>query len=189
MSEAKYEIEGARLNALLAAVSNERDIDAFEALYKYFTPKLRSYMLKLTKDQNVADELTQETFVAIWRKAAQFDPVRGHAATWIFTIARNLRIDAFRRGPRPDFDVNDPALVPAQPEAADIGYKRNHDAARLKNAIETLSQEQIDTVKMFYFEDMTHATIATKMNVPLGTVKSRIRMACQKLRYILGEDT
>jgi RNA polymerase sigma-70 factor (ECF subfamily) len=170
----------------MARVSVHRDIDAFEALYRHFTPKVRSYMRKVTKDAAWADELAQEALAMVWRKADQFDPVRGQASTWIFTIARNLRIDALRRGPRPDFDGDDPTLAPAGIEPADVGYQRAQEAEQVRNAIDGLNADQMQVLKMSYFEDMTHAAIATALNIPLGTVKSRIRMACEKLRVSLG---
>jgi RNA polymerase sigma-70 factor (ECF subfamily) len=174
------------INALMARVAVLRDIDAFEILYRHFTPKVRSYMQKVTKDVAAADELTQEALTIVWRKADQFDPDRGRASTWIFTIARNLRIDALRRGPRPDFDEEDPMLAPERIEPADIGYQRAQEAEQVRNAINGLNAEQMQVLKMSYFEDMTHVAIATALNIPLGTVKSRIRMACEKLRASLG---
>jgi RNA polymerase sigma-70 factor (ECF subfamily) len=174
------------INALMARVAVHRDIDAFEILYRHFTPKVRSYMQKVTKDVAAADELTQEALTIVWRKADQFDPDRGRASTWIFTIARNLRIDALRRGPRPDFDEEDPMLAPERIEPADIGYQRAQEAEQVRNAINGLNAEQMQVLKMSYFEDMTHVAIATALNIPLGTVKSRIRMACEKLRASLG---
>lgn len=174
------------INALMARVAVHRDIDAFETLYRHFTPKVRSYMQKVTKDAASADELTQEALAVVWRKADQFNPERGQASTWIFTIARNLRIDALRRGPRPDFDEEDPTLAPEPIEPADVGFQRIQEAEQVRNAIGGLNAEQMQVLKMSYFEDMTHAAIATALNLPLGTVKSRIRMACEKLRASLG---
>lgn len=174
------------INALMARVAEHRDIDAFEVLYRHFTPKVRSYMQKATKEAAWADELAQEALAVVWRKADQFDPQRGQASTWIFTIARNLRIDALRRGPRPDFDEADPTLSPEPIEPADIGYQRTQEAEEVRNAMNRLNPDQMQVLKMAYFEDMTQAAIAKALNIPLGTVKSRIRMACEKLRVSLG---
>lgn len=174
------------INQLMARIATHRDIDAFESLYRYFRPKVRSYMLKVTKDVAAADELTQEALATVWMKAAQFKPDLGQASTWIFTIARNLRIDALRRGPRPDFDDEDPMLAPEPIEPADVGYQRVQEAEQVRNAIKHLKPEQIQVLEMSYFEDMTHSAIAETLNIPLGTVKSRIRMACERLRLSLG---
>ena len=174
------------INALMARVAVHRDIGAFETLYRFFYPRVRSYMRKATKDAAAAEELTQEALTIVWRKASQFDSQRGQASTWIFTIARNLRIDALRRGPRPDFDESDPSLAPDGVEPADIGYQRAQEAEQVRDAINRLNPDQMQVLKMAYFDDMTQAAIAQKLNIPLGTVKSRIRMACERLRVSLG---
>ena len=97
------------ISALLAAVRDNGDIDAFETVFRHFAPRIRAYMLRLVKDARLAEELVQETMMTVWRKAALFDPAKGNAGTWVFTIARNLRIDSYRRAKRPDFDPDDPA--------------------------------------------------------------------------------
>lgn len=174
--------------ALLDAVSLRRDVDAFEALFRYFAPRVKAYMARQLRDAQAAEELMQETMMAVWNKASQFDPARGNVSAWVFTIARNLRIDAYRKDRRPQFDASDPAFVPDDAPAADIGLEERQDAERLHRAMAGLPQEQFDLLKRSFFDDASHSAIAQQLNIPIGTVKSRIRLAFAKLRSALGEE-
>lgn len=177
-----------RINQLMAAVAQRQDVEAYEALYKHFVPKVRSYMFKIGADRVLAEEMAQEAMLSVWRKANQFDPDRGAASTWIYTIARNIRIDALRRGPRPDFDPNDPAFVPGDTPSADVSFDREQDAERLREAMASLKADEIKALRMSFFDDMAHPAIATTLGIPIGTVKSRIRNACLKLRTKLKDE-
>lgn len=189
MEEEQEKSDAARINTLMAAVAKSRDVEAFEAVYSHFSPRVRSYMVRLTKGNRVlAEELTQETMMKVWHKAELFDPSKAQASTWIFTIARNRMIDAMRRGARAEFDVNDPAFVPDQIEAADAAIERRQDAQRLQQAMVTLKGKYIEVLRMSFFDGLTHPIIAQKLDLPLGTVKSRIRLACEKLRMALQEN-
>lgn len=180
-------LDQGEINRLMACVARDRDVQAFEALYRYFFPKVRAYMLRVAKDHSTADELAQEAMAAVWRKAHLFDPSRGQASTWIFRIARNLRIDALRRGPRPDFDIDDPTLLPEPVDHADADYLRRESAEAVRSEITNLKADQLQVLKMSYFDEMPHSAIATALGIPIGTVKSRIRMACERLRASLRE--
>ncbi|WP_244489831.1 MULTISPECIES: sigma-70 family RNA polymerase sigma factor [unclassified Rhizobium] len=171
----------------MAAVAERQDVDAYQLLYKHFVPKVRAYMSKIGSDRAFADEMAQEAMLTVWRKARLFDPGRGQASTWIYTIARNVRIDALRRGPRPTFDPNDPAFVPEDELGADVAFERQQDADRLRVAMASLKPDEIKTLRLSFFEDMAHPAIAAALDIPIGTVKSRIRNACLKLRAILKD--
>jgi len=173
--------------ALLAAVGRDRDVAAFEVLFRYYGPRVRSYMARLARDNQAAEELMQETMMAVWNKADQFDPARGNVSTWIFTIARNLRVDAFRKARRPDFDPNDPAFVPDDSPPADVELDERQEANRLYVAMAVLPLEQRELIKRAFFDDVSHSVIAADLGLPLGTVKSRIRLAFGKLRAALGD--
>lgn len=173
--------------ALLAAVGRDRDVAAFEILFRYYGPRVRSYMARLARDGQAAEELMQETMMAVWNKADQFDPARGNVSTWIFTIARNLRVDAFRKARRPDFDPNDPAFVPDDSPPADVELDERQEANRLYLAMAVLPLEQRELIKRAFFDDVSHSVIAADLGLPLGTVKSRIRLAFGKLRAALGD--
>lgn len=174
-------------NAALCSVA-ERDREAFAALFAHFAPRLKSYILRLGSSDSQAEELAQEAMVTVWRKADRYDPERAAASTWIFTIARNLRIDAFRRGNHPELDPEDPALVPDAPPAADAEVARKQDAERVRAALAELPEEQREVVRMSFFDDLTHTEISDALNIPLGTVKSRIRLAFARIRTSLDDE-
>jgi len=178
---------GAALTALLCAIGEKQDRQAFAELFAHFAPRLKSYIIRLGSDAGAAEELTQETMVLVWRKASQFDPAKASASTWIFTIARNARIDAFRREKRPEYDPEDPALVPDALEAPDEPISREQSAAQLANAMQRLSEPERAVLHLSFFEDLSHGMIAERLGIPLGTVKSRMRLAFGKLRAALSE--
>lgn len=179
-------VDALESNRLLTAVAEHRDVDAFEMLYNQFMPKIRAYMSKIGGKGVSADELAQEAMFKVWSKAKLFDPDRGHASTWIFTIARNVRIDALRRGPRPDFDPNDPAFLPDEEQSADAAIEHQQEGERLRAAMALLRPDEVKALRLSFFEDMTHPEIAATLGIPIGTVKSRIRNACLKLRALLN---
>lgn len=176
------------LGALLCAVGSQRDLVAYETLFRHFAPRVKAYMARKGGNGQLAEELMQETMIAVWNKADRFDPSKGAVSTWIFTIARNLRIDAYRREKRPDFDPNDPAFVPDEPPSADAELDATQASEQLHLAIATLPDEQAALLKLSYFEDQSHSAIASSLNLPLGTVKSRLRLAFDKLRAALAQS-
>ena len=170
------------LSELLVAVRDRQDREAFSALFRHFAPRVKSYLMRFGDDRGKVEEVLQETFAAVWTKARLYDPSRAAASTWIFTIARNRRIDAFRRDRRPEFDPNDPAFVPEpEPEGADRVTARER-SEYLKQAMEELSDEQREVLRLSFFEEHSHDAIATRLGLPVGTVKSRIRLAYGHLR-------
>lgn len=183
-SKTVTELSPAECADLLARVGRRRDIEAFETLFRHYGPRVRAFMAMKTRDMQMAEELMQETMAAVWNKAVQFDPERGQASAWIFTIARNLRIDAFRRK-RPVFDESDPAFVQDDAPAADLQLEAQQEADLLREAMESLPAEQLDVLKRAFFDEASHSAIAEDMGLPLGTVKSRIRLAFDKLRTTL----
>ena len=187
MGDTEKDLTKDEMSVLLAAVGTDRDIEAFETLFRYFGPRVKAYMARVARDGQVAEELMQETMIAVWNKAAQFDPSRGTVSTWIFTIARNLRIDAYRKDRRPDFDPNDPAFVPEDVPPADTVFEELQEASRLRRAMEGLPEDQLELLRLSFFNDRSHSAIAEQLNIPLGTVKSRIRLAFAKLRAVLEE--
>lgn len=175
------------MSELLARIGRRRDVADFELLFRHFAPRVKAYMAR-TGSPGVAEELMQETMVAVWNKAAMYDPGKGAAATWIFAIARNLRIDAYRREKHPEFDENDPALQPAAGPAADSSLESEQQATAIREALATLPADQAEVLRLAYFEDNSQSAIATALDLPLGTVKSRMRLAFVKLRAVLGRS-
>jgi len=180
------QMKGPDWGEVLSAVA-VHDKASFATLFRHFAPRVKSYMLRLGSDDSQAEELAQETMAMVWRKAGQYDPARAAASTWIFTIARNLRIDAFRRANRPELDPEDPALVPDAPPQGDAVVERKQNAERVRAALAALPDEQRQVLHMSFFDDKTHSEIAAALDLPLGTVKSRIRLAFGRVKASIGE--
>lgn len=169
---------------LLSAVGSQKDLIAYEKLFRHFGPRVKAYMARVSRDPHLSEELMQETMIAVWNKADKFDPARGEVSTWIFTIARNLRIDALRREKRPQFDPDDPAFA-KENTLTDDALNVQQSVDRLQRAIEALPPEQADLVRASFFDDESQSAIAERLKLPLGTVKSRMRLAFEKLRAAL----
>lgn len=172
---------------LLIAIGRDRDRSAFVNLFQIFAPRIKSYVMGLGLSQAAADDLVQDIMLTIWRRAEQYDPAKAAASTWIFTIARNRRIDFFRRENRPEFDPNDPMLVREPEPAADSELAIRQESEILRQAVATLPEEQAELLRLAFFEDLSHSHIAAKLSLPLGTVKSRLRLALGKLRVLLKD--
>ena len=184
-NSAGKDMASADTSAQIVAIAARQDLAAFESLFRDFGPRIRAYLLKLTRDGQAAEDLMQETMLAIWRKAGQFDPGRGQASAWIFTIARNIWIDAWRKQKRPAFDPDDPALAPEpEPDAPEM-LERMQSGAALHAALKTLPPEQVDLIRLSFFDEASHSTIAARTGLPIVTVKSRIRLAFGRLRAAL----
>jgi RNA polymerase sigma-70 factor (ECF subfamily) len=166
----------------IAAIALRCDRAAFAALFGFYAPRIKGFLVRTGTPAETAEELTQEAMLSVWRKAAQFDASRASVSTWIYTIARNVRIDRLRheRGASAEalYDVlrgDDPD----QPDDLLQGAER-HD--RIRAAMDELPDEQKTVVHMSFFEDKPHGDIARILGIPLGTVKSRLRLALAKLR-------
>ena len=179
----KAEIE--RLNDLMVRVARDRDRLAFIALFGHFAPRLKSFLSRAGMETGAAEETVQDVMVQVWHRAELFDPMRASAGTWIFAIARNRRIDRLRRERRPAFDPDDPALVPDD-DGAEATLLAEEREVALHRAIGELPPEQADLLRMAYFEDKAHSAIAAERQLPLGTVKSRLRLALARLRRHMG---
>ncbi len=177
----------ADFSGMIVAIAATADRESFARLYRHFAPRVRGYLGKLGTSPNLAEDITQETMLAVWRKAASFDPSRAGASTWIFTIARNLRIDHGRRNARPIEQRIDPSDVPETPSPPDALMMSSESGQRVQQAIRALPPEQAEIVKLFYFNEMPHSEIAAVLKLPLGTVKSRVRLALGRLRGVLDD--
>jgi len=180
------EIQGSvTFEDLLVAVGATRNRDAFIRVFEHFAPRVKSFLMKGGLTQELADELAQETMLTVWRKAASYDPRQAAASTWIYTIARNKRIDYLRKAARPEPDANDPLLTP-DTILQDEALGRLEQERALSEAIRQLPEEQARLIRKSFFEEKNHAEIAAETGIPLGTVKSRIRLGLQRLRRNLG---
>jgi len=176
---------------LIGRVASHGDRDAFTALFEHFAPRIKGFLLRTGCSVEEAEDVAQSTMIAVWRKADQFHPATTGAAGWIFTIARNLRIDSARRAARDGRLGQDVNLEyePDPGEPVDSVMSRAQDAARINAAVEKLSADQSRVIRMSFIEERPHPEIAAALGIPLGTVKSRIRLAMSRLRDLMDEET
>jgi RNA polymerase sigma-70 factor (ECF subfamily) len=179
--------DSAELEALIRAIAERRDRTAFGILFDRFAPRLKGFLLKYGTPESQADDLIQEVMLKVWRNASQFDPARGKATTWLFTITRNLRIDYLRKEIRPELDPEDPLLTPDPDRPADEQVQTRQTADRIAKAVSVLPDNQAEILRLSFFEELSHSEIADRLGLPLGTVKSRIRLTFGKLRHALSE--
>lgn len=171
--------------SLIVAVAEHKDQEAFKVLFEHFAPRVKTFMVRSGATSSQAEELAQETLLMVWRKANLFNAARAGATAWIFTIARNLRIDGLRRVGRETnaiFNMDEPGEDSEQPDEAYISVERDE---RVRSAIALLSEEQRRVVQLSFIEDKAHPEIARELNIPLGTVKSRMRLAMKRMREVL----
>jgi RNA polymerase sigma factor (sigma-70 family) len=158
-------------------------------LFEHFAPRVKGFLVKTGMNADAAEEIAQNTLLTVWRKAAQFDPASAGAAAWIFTIARNLRIDSARQAARQAKAAvsADRDETPEVAESPETMMTRRDDASRVAAALLRLSEEQSTVVRMSFIEERPHGEIAESLGIPLGTVKSRIRLAMARLRDFLDD--
>lgn len=173
---------------LLSRIVADRSDAAFRDLFEAYGPRLRTFMMKQGADAHVAEELAHETLVTVWRKAGMYDASKGSATTWIYTIARNLRIDHLRRR-RVWQELTDEhvSALPSEDSPADEVVSERQRQVRVQAVIKDLPPEQVEVVMLAFVEGLAHGDIAERLSLPLGTVKSRIRLAYQKLRLALED--
>ncbi len=175
------------LAAWVQAVALRADREAFARLFTHLAPRVKTFLMRGGADESQAEDLAQEALLVVWRKAAMFDAQQAGVSTWVFTIARNLRVDRLRRQGLPTLPSDD-ALLDAVPDEAPPPDERLHamrQEARVRAALRTLPAEQARVLQMSYFDDQPHASIASALGIPLGTVKSRMRLAVAHLRRAL----
>ncbi len=176
-----------RHSDLIEAVARRRDRAAFAELFHHFAPRLKAFGMRSGGNAEMAEEMAQEAMISVWRRAETFDRSRAAASTWIFTIARNKRIDMIRRTARPKLDAEDFLLINpgAGSESADSAAIAGQSQAQIRELLARLPADQKLVLEKAFFEDKTHNVIAEELNLPLGTVKSRIRLALSRLRVAL----
>ena len=167
---------------LIEKIAESQDRDAFAALFAHFAPRLKGYLLRLGASDGQAEEVLQEALLTVWRKAHLFDRKKAAASTWIFTIARNRRIDILRKKKFPEIDAEDPSLVPDAPRPPDEEVIEAREGEAVRVALEKLPEEQRELVRLAFYNGWSHSKIAADTNLPLGTVKSRLRLAFSRLR-------
>lgn len=174
-------------SARIVSIAKHGDKSAFADLFGFYAPRIKGFFMRGGMGPGQAEDLAQETMLMVWRKAALFDPLKASASTWIFTIARNLRVDAIRRERYPAQYLLEDHNPEQEPSPSD-GLLKAEGEERIRFAIKSLSPEQMSVIQLHYFDDKPHSEIARSLNLPLGTVKSRLRLAMQHLRDLMGED-
>ncbi len=176
------------MNDLLQRIARDRDPQAFQDLFRLYGPRIKAVMMRQGADGAAAEDIAQEALFTVWRKAHLFAAQKGGAATWIYTIARNLRIDRLRRqAPYQELpeEMNE---VASDEDLPDEALNRNQQRERIRKVLETLPPEQYEVVHLSYIEGLSHAEIAGVLGAPIGTVKSRMRLAYEKIRDGVGEE-
>jgi len=168
---------------LIRKIEINKDVSAFEEIFNHFAPRVKAFLMKSGADPQMAEECTQEVLATVWRKAHLFDPSRASASTWIFTIARNKKIDAIRKQNRPEPEQ----LYPEQDYEPDqeAVVELQQETERLVTALGELPEKQRVLVEKAYLGELSHSEIAEITGLPLGTIKSRIRLALEKLRHAM----
>ncbi len=165
-------------------IRDAEDEQAFSELFEHFAPRVKAFLMRSGTPEAAAEDCAQDVMATLWRKAHLFDPSRASVATWVFTIARNRRIDVVRRERRPE-----PEDLPWGPEhepsPADV-VAMQQESERLGQAIAALPEPQRDLIRRAYFGDLSHSEIAAETGLPLGTIKSRIRLALERLRRAMA---
>lgn len=173
---------------LVLRVARARDRAAFVILFRHFAPRVKSYLLRHGASDGQAEEATQEAMATLWHRAPLYDPAKAAVSTWIFTIARNKQLDALRRRKRPEPEML-PEIHPAaeaQAEDSEVLLGLAQESDLLRDALEKLPPKQKAMIEKAYFGDLTHAEISQDTNLPLGTIKSRIRLGLERLRHEIG---
>jgi RNA polymerase sigma-70 factor (ECF subfamily) len=171
----------------MEAIATQRSRAAFADLFSYFAPRVKSFMLRLGASDSEAEELAQDAMITVWQKAGLYDSRQASVSTWIFRIARNRRIDLQRRQNRPELPADDPMLMPPDIEMPDQILSRGQTEELVRERLARLSPDQKVLIQAAFYDGLSHSEIAKAFNLPLGTVKSRIRLAFLRLKGELTE--
>ena len=174
----------------LVAIGKDRDEQAFALIFEYYAGRIKSFLMGKGMNEDTADELTQEIMLTVWRRAESYDPKKAAASTWLFTIARNRRIDYLRGNSRVEVELDDELLdirtTESDTQARFVAQAQVAD--EIDTALAALPAEQRQVMHLSYFRGMSHGAIANWLDLPIGTVKSRIRLAMQSVKANLEGD-
>jgi RNA polymerase sigma-70 factor (ECF subfamily) len=183
------EMSDAETARLMRAIAERRDRAAFASLFRLYAGRVKAWIMRSGATPELAEEIAQETLLTVWRKAGLYRPERASVSAWVFAIARNLRVDRARRDQRARQQMQQEAIEEEDPETPDGLLDVAEREARVRAAIDTLSADQLSVVRLSFFEGKPHALIADTLGIPLGTVKSRLRLAMARLRNLLEDLT
>lgn len=172
---------------LIQRIAKNLDREAFASLFDAIAPRVKSFMIRKGASPDLAEDLVQETMINVWTKAGMFDPAKGTVLTWVFTIARNLRIDRIRReSSRPLAELGDYDAPSDAPGSEEV-LARKDEARCVARALIGIAPEQREILMLSFVDDVPQSEIARRLNLPLGTVKSRMRLAYNHLRKTLEQ--
>lgn len=174
---------------LVRAIAIRHDRDAFRQLFRFYAPRIHTMLVRSGATSELAEDVAQETLIAVWHKAGSYDAERATVSAWVFTIARNLRIDRFRRDQRSQLHHVYELVQPSESPPPDAPLEAVERESRIRTALNGLPREQVRVVELSFFEGQAHGEIAATLGIPLGTVKSRLRLALARLREFLGDNT
>lgn len=164
-----------------------QDRGAFTEIYDYFAPRIKGWAMRMGAPGGKAEDIVQDVMLQIWRRAGQFDPARADAGTWIFAITRNRYIDLVRQEKRPEIAMDDPVLMASGEATPEEALRGREQAQRVADAMAKLPEAQRAVIRQSYFGELSQQEIAVQSGLPLGTVKSRLRLAFGQLRKLLGD--
>jgi RNA polymerase sigma-70 factor, ECF subfamily len=179
----------AGLNAAdwITAIAMRQDRPAFASLFAFYGPRIKTLMIRMGASAEAAEDVAQEVLLMVWRKAGYFDPNRASPSAWIYTIARNLWIDRLRRVKGSKLAAIYEAIPDEEPETPDCALRATERVNRVHAALRQIPEEQVRVLQLSFFEGRAHGDIARTLELPLGTVKSRLRLAMSRLRHLLGD--
>ena len=163
----------------------QKEKAALEQLYDRYDKILFSFLYKMTEDRDLAEEALQEVFIKLWRGKGEYDESKGKFTSWLFTMSRNSAIDLIRKQKKPSVPLDEIDDLVSPETAVEELAEWQEQKDQIQEAVSELSSEQQKMIQLFYFKGMTHETISTMCDIPLGTVKSRIRLALSKLKKTL----
>ena len=188
MPTVKNSNNSTELTALLKLIAVKQDKKAFAELFQYFAPRVKSYALRLGCSEIMAEDVAQQTLVKVWQKSNLFDETKASASTWIFRIARNLRIDMLRKETYFHYEDFDYTTLEDESDTAETTMTRSQSGEAMREALKHLPENQADVIRLSFYDGLSHIDIARKLRLPLGTVKSRLRLALSKLRQEINHD-
>ena len=174
-------------DALMQRIAHAHDKAAFATLFSYYAPRVKSYLVKMGLNRIMAEDTAQDVMVTLWEKAGQFDPQKAKLSTWLFRIARNKFIDHTRKRKFPEVNADDFLHEMAAPDQTDQKALANQDSVAVARAMERLGPDQRKVVELAFFQNLTNSEASEVLSIPLGTVKSRLRLAFKKLRNELRD--
>tara|TARA_B110000208_G_scaffold63854_1_gene82818 strand:- start:3477 stop:4073 length:597 start_codon:yes stop_codon:yes gene_type:complete len=183
----KTKVKNPFINAM-KQIADHQDKSSFKMIFDYFGPRLKSFLMSSGAEESIAEEVVQETMCVVWTKADYYDPKMASPSTWIYTIARNKKIDILRKSRKAILENIDTAILPPIIPRLEEDIEHDQKFEVINQYLNELPKEQLALLKMNFIEEKSHGEIAEITKIPLGTIKSRIRLAMEKIRERIEKD-